>query len=81
MSHYNSPACNNFQLASLVHVCVKLHLSGIVGSCLATYNNLGKCIMKFVFKSKFVGSQKFQPLEFSGYTVQKQCSHAYMSLL
>ena len=30
MSHYNSLACNNFQLVSLVLRCVKLHLSGTV---------------------------------------------------
>ena len=30
MSYYNSLACNNFQLVSLEHACVKLHLSGTV---------------------------------------------------
>ena len=30
MSHHNSLVCNNFQHASVVLACVKLHSSGIV---------------------------------------------------
>ena len=45
MSPYNSLVCNNFQLASSVLVCVKLHLSGtVIKECICK----GDCIIAAV---------------------------------